>query len=233
MSASQPPDDRDGEQFSSPPCFMHEIDPAYSGFMPDRLQARDVARWRKAERDRLIATRLGLPVSEREKISHRIANQLDALIPDAPSPVISLYWPFRGEPDLRHWMGHACATGWRVALPVVIAKAKPLEFREWVPNAAMELGIWNIPFPANGEIVHPNVVIAPLVGYDQAGYRLGYGGGYFDRTLAALPSKPVIIGVGYQLGAIPTIYPQWHDIPMDWIVAGYDKPRSLKIPSPT
>jgi len=233
MSASDMPDNSDNGQFSSPPCFMHEIDPAYGGLLPDRTQARDVARWRKAERERLIAARLAMPASDREEASRLIGNQLDTLIPDAPSPVISLYWPFRGEPDLRKWMTQACAKGWRVALPVVIAKAQPLEFREWTPEVPMERGIWNIPIPANGEIVDPTVVIAPLVGFDSAGYRLGYGGGFFDRTLATLTTKPLIIGVGYSLGAMPTIYPQWHDIPMDWVITGHTAPRSNAVSSTT
>lgn len=233
MNANLRPDDEDPQQFSSPPCFMHEIDPVYGGLVPDRTQARDVGRWRKAKRERLIAARLALPAREREEIANRIADQVDTLIRDTPSPVVSLYWPFRGEPDLRNWMANTSARGARVALPVVIAKAQPLEFREWTPEARMERGVWNIPFPAHGEIVVPTVVIAPLVGFDSAGYRLGYGGGFFDRTLAALPSKPVIIGVGYSLGAIPTIYPQWHDIPMDWVVTGHEAPRSIEISSTT
>ena len=79
-----------------------------------------------------------------------------------------------------------------------------------------------IPVPAAGEEVCPDIVIAPVVGYDRNAYRLGYGGGYFDRTLAAIPRRPMIIGVGYSQAAIPTIYPQLHDIPMDKIVIERD-----------
>ena len=225
MSASDPSDQDDTREFSSPPCFMHEIDHVYGGMMPDPAQARDVARWRKAERERLIAARLALSVDVRMKISKLIADQLDAVIPDTPSPVVSLYWPFRGEPDLRGWMRRACVEGWRVALPVVTAKAQSLEFREWTPDCAMARGVWNIPFPAQGAVIAPDVVISPLVGFDNAGYRLGYGGGFFDRTLAAFTKKPLIIGVGYSLSSVPTIYPQWHDIPMVWIVTGEERPR--------
>jgi 5-formyltetrahydrofolate cyclo-ligase len=78
--------------------------------------------------------------------------------------------------------------------------------------------VWNIPVPKYGEEVYPDVVIAPVVGYDQSAYRLGYGGGFFDRTLAAIPKQPLVIGVGYSHAAIPTIHPQPHDIPMDKIV---------------
>lgn len=74
----------------------------------------------------------------------------------------------------------------------------------------------------------PDVVIAPVVGYDPACYRLGYGGGFFDRTLASLPARPRVIGVGYGAARVPTIYPQMHDIPMDLIVteAGTVRPQA-------
>lgn len=82
----------------------------------------------------------------------------------------------------------------------------------------MERGVWNIPAPADGEVLTPDVVLAPLVGFDPDGYRLGYGGGFFDRTLAALSPQPRAIGVGQAVAAIPTIHPQPQDIPMDAIV---------------
>jgi 5,10-methenyltetrahydrofolate synthetase len=82
----------------------------------------------------------------------------------------------------------------------------------------MERGVWNILVPARGPAVLPDVVIAPLVGYDGQSYRLGYGGGFFDRTLASMPRKPLTIGIGYVESRLATIYPQPHDIPMDVIV---------------
>jgi 5,10-methenyltetrahydrofolate synthetase len=108
--------------------------------------------------------------------------------------------------------------GGRCALPMVVKRNQPLAFRLWEPGTRLERGVWNIPFPADGAEVAPDVVIAPVVGFDSACYRLGYGGGFFDRTLAALPAKPRTIGVGYTCAAIATIYPQAHDIPMDAIV---------------
>lgn len=220
--------DRNGEDlphtggFASPPCFMHELDPVHGRTLPDAVQARDVSRWRKAERERLIAARLAVPIAEREQHARLIAKELDIITDGTIDTIISLYWPFRGEPDLRFWMSDACAAGVRTALPVVTAKGQPLTFREWKPGARLERGIWNIPYPADGEIIVPTVVVAPLVGFDPAGFRLGYGGGYFDRTLSALSTKPIAIGVGHPLAAIPTIYPQSYDIPMDWIVTGFE-----------
>ena len=214
----------DGEdspgQFASPPCFMHELDPSHLGMPVDPQQARDVACWRKCERERLIAARLAMPADERLEHAARMANDLDAFIAIAPETIISVYWPVRGEPDLRPWVTTLCKKGVRIALPVVAGEGLPLLFREWLPGAQMERGFGNIPFPAGGAAVLPTILVAPLVGFDSAGYRLGYGGGFLDRTLAHLRPRPLAIGVGYPVGLISTIYPQAQDIPMDWIVTG-------------
>jgi 5,10-methenyltetrahydrofolate synthetase len=86
----------------------------------------------------------------------------------------------------------------------------------------MTRGLWKIPYPAAGPDVVPTTVLAPLVGFDSKCYRLGYGGGFFDRTLAVMRRKPVVIGLGYPQLHISTIFPQRHDIPMNWIVTGSD-----------
>ncbi|MEP9388242.1 5-formyltetrahydrofolate cyclo-ligase [Mesorhizobium sp. KR9-304] len=178
----------------------------------------EIARWRKTERERLIAARLAVPAEARAAMSARIATQLDAIVADVSGRIVSLYWPFRGEPDLRPWLASLAARGGTPALPVVVEKAQPLIFRAYRPGDRLEKGVWNIPIPAEGDPVMPDIVIAPLVGVDPRNYRLGYGGGFFDRTLAALPQKPLVIGVGYETQRIPTIHPQPHDIPMDRIV---------------
>ena len=103
-------------------------------------------------------------------------------------------------------------------MPVVIAKNAPLVFRAWKSGDKLVSGAWNIPVPADGGEVIPDIVIAPVVGYDKNCYRLGYGGGFFDRTLAALSPRPIIIGVGYTQAAITSIHPLPHDIPMTVIV---------------
>ena len=113
-----------------------------------------------------------------------------------------------------------CKKGVRVALPALAGEGLPFLFREWLPGAQMERGFGNIPFPAGGAAILPTILVAPLVGFDSAGYGLGYGGGFLDRTLAHLSPRPLAIGVGYPIGLISTIYPQAHDIPMDWIVTG-------------
>src|SRR5690606_27706183 len=167
---------------------------------------------------RLIQARLAIPADERAAMSTSITTQLDAIIGEVSGRTISLYWPFRGEPDLRPWMASLVARGGTPALPLVMEKAQPLIFRAYRPGDRLEKGVWNIPIPAEGGPVIPDIVIAPLVGVDPQNYRLGYGGGFFDRTLASLPTKPLVIGIGYEMQRIPTIHPQAHDIPMDRIV---------------
>ncbi|WJR79181.1 5-formyltetrahydrofolate cyclo-ligase [Bradyrhizobium sp. NP1] len=182
------------------------------------MQQPDVTHWRKSERDRLIKERLALSVNTRKQNSDRIAELLDLAIGDVSGRVVSGYWPFRGEPDLREWLERLESRGSRCALPVVVKARAPLVFRVWRSGDKLERGVLDIPVPAAGEEVCPDVVIAPLVGYDRGGYRLGYGGGFFDRTLAAMRKRPLIIGVGYSQSEIQTIYPELHDIPMDKIV---------------
>jgi len=203
---------------------MHELSTIEAGPGTDAVQARDVARWRKAERERLIAARLALSVTEREEHTRLIARQLGLVVPHTPGTVVALFWPYRGEPDLRPWMLDIHRAGLRTALPVVVTKQEPLMFREWTPGAAMTRGVLNIPIPAEDARVLPTVVIAPLVGFDMACYRLGYGGGYFDRNLAAMTPKPLIIGVGHPIQKLTTIFPQAYDIPMNWIITGLSAP---------
>jgi 5-formyltetrahydrofolate cyclo-ligase len=211
------------ESGGSPPCFLHEL--GADGAPADAQQARDVARWRKAERSRLIALRSGLPREDRALRTAAIARALDEMIPVRAGEIVSVYWPIRAEPDLRSWMREACARGLRIALPVALQLWQPLRFREWRPDSPMARGLWKIPYPAAGDEVLPTTVLAPVVGFDPACYRLGYGGGFFDRTLAAMECKPTVIGVAYPQLRIPTIFPQPHDIPMDWIVTGSESLR--------
>jgi 5,10-methenyltetrahydrofolate synthetase len=210
----------ENEEYASPPCFMHRLDPASGMLSPttDPQQKADVMRWRKAERERLIAERLAIGAEERRSHAGRIAAGLDAALGDLAGRIVSAYWPFRGEPDLRSWMGSVSERGGVCALPMVIERHAPLAFRAWRPGDRLQPGVWNIPVPSDGPEIMPDIVIAPLVGFDDACYRLGYGGGFFDRTLAALPRRPRIVGVGYAQAAIRTIYPQPHDVPMDVIV---------------
>jgi 5-formyltetrahydrofolate cyclo-ligase len=179
----------------------------------------EVRPWRKALRADLIARRLSAPGDERARRDEAITARLRQVLPLRGDPQsIGFYWPFRGEYDPRPLMRTLHGLGVRLLLPVVVEWARPLVFREWRPGMRMVPGIWGIPVPAEGEAVLPDAVVAPLVGFDPQGYRLGYGGGYYDRTLAALPARPLAIGAGFDLSGLETIHPQPHDISMDLIV---------------
>lgn len=216
-------DDRPSRGYASPPCLAHEVDPAY--FDPlavDPQQAEDVARWRRAERLRLLDERANLPVATRQAAAQAIAVALDAFLTERfgslEGRTVSAWWPIKAELDLRFWLLGLGARGARAALPLVVEKGRPLAFRAWGHGTKMERGFWNIPVPAEGDFVTPDITLSPVVGWDSGCFRLGYGGGYFDRTLAAAASRPLAIGIGLQIARIRTIFPQPHDIPMAAII---------------
>lgn len=103
-----------------------------------------------------------------------------------------------------------------------------MHYRRWSGDAPDTVDECGIAAPAAGAVVVPEVVLVPCVGFTRAGFRLGYGGGYFDRTLEALAPHPVAICVAFEIARIPTIYPQPHDIPMDFVVteAGIHAPTA-------
>lgn len=191
-------------------------------------EARERARimeWRRGERARQIEARLRAPVSDRQVASARIAERLDGHFRGTgllrAGVTLSAYWPLRGEPDLRSWLGRLHEQGVICVMPVVVEKGAPLVFRRWSPGCAMEKGFWNIPVPAAPEEFIPRLLIAPVVGFDAQCYRLGYGGGYFDRTLARLRERGEpfhVAGVGYEMARLSSIEPLPHDIALQAIV---------------
>ncbi|WBU53603.1 5-formyltetrahydrofolate cyclo-ligase [Paracoccus sp. SCSIO 75233] len=216
-------DDKPERDYASPVCLAGEIAPDY--FDPGRVDERaaaDADRWRKAERARLIAARGTLDEAARAARDAAIAAHLDRVLAErfsgATGKVLAGYWPIRGEPDLRGWMAALTGQGLRLALPVVVSRDAALIFRPWTPDAAMRAGLWNIPEPDTDEVVQPDLMLAPTVGWDSARYRMGYGGGFYDRSLASLRRRPYAIGVGEEAGRLRTIYPQPHDEPLDLIV---------------
>jgi 5-formyltetrahydrofolate cyclo-ligase len=181
------------------------------------MDPTEVKAWRRQERTRLIALRKGTPQATRREWGTLITAELTAFL--APrTGALGVFWPFRREFDPRPLIETLTAAGRVVALPVVIDRHGPLEYRAWRPGEDLVSGVWDIPIPAKRGIVIPTMVLAPLVGFDGASFRLGYGGGYFDRTLAALTPRPFAIGVGFEFQRLDTIYPQPFDIPMNLIV---------------
>jgi 5-formyltetrahydrofolate cyclo-ligase len=181
------------------------------------MNPAELKAWRRAERERLIALRMAVPPATRRAAGEKIAASICDVLNERAG-VLGVYWPFRAEFDPRPLVEELIAAGRGVALPVVIDKKGPLEYRAWALGDTLIAGVWDIPIPEKREIVIPSAVLAPLVGFDRACYRLGYGGGYFDRTLAALSPRPLAIGVGFAFQEIDTIHPQPFDVPMDMIV---------------
>ncbi len=173
--------------------------------------------WRQRERARLLAARLAVSPAEREARTARIAAMLSPLLAPRNRGILGFYWPVRGEVDLRPLAPALIAGGWQLALPAVTGPADPLDYRAWEPGTPLGLGRYRIPEPESGATLHPDILLAPLVGFDAANYRLGYGKGYFDRTLALDP-RPVAIGIGFELSFVASVFPRRHDIPMDFIL---------------
>jgi 5-formyltetrahydrofolate cyclo-ligase len=166
----------------------------------------------------LLAKRFALPHAETGRIRLAISDRICGQFPELHGGVIGFYWPIKGEIDLHETLLNLVASGAGAALPVIEQKLQPLQFWRWRPGMKLGRGHWNIPVPTEPDPVQPTALLIPLVGFDAAGYRLGYGGGYYDRTIAAMRPKPLTIGVGYELGRLETIYPQAHDVPLDAIV---------------
>jgi len=182
------------------------------------MEQKELLRWRKSERARLIAVRETLDVAELDNFRHRIDSHLERAFPGLATARLAFCWPIRGEYDARHFARTLRERGALTALPVVVAPRQPLLFREWRPGVELANGALDIPYPVGSREVVPDAVLLPMNGWDEGGYRLGYGAGFFDRTLASLPKKPAVIGVTYELAKMPTIHPQSWDIPVDWIV---------------
>lgn len=151
---------------------------------------------------------------DREKATATLIAGLDRIVELEIGMTIAVYWPIRGEPDIRLWMRSAHAAGARLQLPVVIEEKAPLEFHRWTPKSRMTRGVWNILVPADCEAHVPDIVMEPLVGVDEQLYRLGNGRGFYDRTLVRIEPLPRIIGVGFHKCLLPTIYRMPRDVPM-------------------
>ena len=184
------------------------------------------------------AQRRNLAIAQRDRQSktdiaawnQSLQNHLLQCWPKPPGRIIGFCWPIKNEPDvfevIAQWARQMPLVA---ALPVVNGPNLPLAFRPWYPGAAMVTDRYGIPTPAEGDFVSPDVLLIPLNVFDAAGYRIGYGGGFFDRTLATLQPRPLAIGIGFEIGRVPDIFPEAHDQPLDWIVT---EAGATKIPNP-
>jgi 5-formyltetrahydrofolate cyclo-ligase len=185
------------------------------GFSPI---SEEVSAWRKGERARLLSERDALAGEVLAERRARIDVHIERAFPELVHGVLAFCWPYRNEYDARFLAAALRRRGARTALPVVVAPRTPLVFREWQPGVKLADGPLGIPYPVGSEEVQPDHVLLPMLGWDGDGFRLGYGGGFFDRTLASIAKRPRVIGVTYEQAYLKTIRPQPHDIPVDFVV---------------
>ena len=183
------------------------------------MMGPEVTAWRRSQRTMLLARREAMPQEARQHAAQAVASRLDEFVAARGYSSIGLYWPIKHEINLLSWaQALAQRSGVVLCLPVVVKRQAPLEYWRWRQGEPLGRGIWDIPIPTRRNVVLPALMLAPLVGFDRNNYRLGYGGGYFDRTLASLDPRPAVIGIGYAFSELDSIFPQSHDIPMDAVV---------------
>ena len=192
----------------------------------------DSALLRATLRRERLAARVALPTATHANLCARLATHLAAPLFARPATHIGFCSPVQNEFDARPLVARLIAAGWQASMPVVVEAAAPMVFRPWTPQSPMTTDRHGIPIPDTDAVsTAPTILLLPLVAFDAAGYRLGYGGGYFDRTLAACAMRPMTIGVGFELARLATVLPQAHDLACDVIVteAGW-QPHVASLP---
>ena len=169
-------------------------------------------------RKKLVAARLGLT----DRLERAVALQqvLRVWLVGRQERSIGAYWPIKGEfdplPALYRWAeGAPDDVTRRIGLPVADRESRSLRFHVWYPGCEMELDAYDIPKPKDTEEFEPEILIVPCLGFGPGGVRLGYGGGFFDRTLASLTPRPVTVGVSFTHGFLPLLRAGPVDKPLD------------------
>ena len=176
----------------------------------------DSTAWRRALRRDMVARRMALGEATHTQLSAHIVAHLKAQF--SPPKIVAFCWPIKHEPDVRSVIFDWIKSGSLATLPVVVDENQALTFRHWQPETPLVADRYGIPTPSNGDWLTPDLILLPLNGFDATGFRLGYGGGYFDRTLAILSPRPLAIGVGFEINRVESIRPEAHDQRLDWIV---------------
>ena len=186
----------------------------------DGMQAQE----KKSQRKALIEQRLNMP--DRQQRAALLQDVMRIWLVGRPDTVIGAYWPIKGEfdplPALHRWKEDGELIDQpqprRIGLPVVDKVHKTMVFHAWYPGCRMEEDAYGIPKPKDTEVIAPTLLFISCVGYGAGGHRLGYGGGFYDRTLAILEPRPYTVGLGFTQGFLPDLEPQAHDIALDAIL---------------
>jgi len=182
--------------------------------MPSLEPSRD----KKTLRRQLQAERQSL--TDRHQRAMHLQEVLRVWLMARGDKAIGAYWPIKGEfdalPALFRWTEadeERC-----IGLPVIDKLTKQLSFQMWFPGCEMEEDAYGIPKPKDTPVFHPTLLLVPCVGYGDGGVRLGYGGGFYDRTLAALQPRPYTVGLAYSFGYVPWLQAEPHDMPLDAVL---------------
>jgi 5,10-methenyltetrahydrofolate synthetase len=179
---------------------------------------------KKALRKTLIELRNALP--DRLMREDLLQRTLRIWLVGRPDTVIGAYWPIKGEfdplPALHRWKEDGELVEQpqlrRIGLPVVNKETMTMTFHAWYPGCPMEEDAYGIPKPKDTEVIVPTLLFSPCVGYGPGGYRLGYGGGFYDRMLSTLKPRPFTVGLGFGVGFVPDFEAEPHDIPLNAIL---------------
>ena len=192
--------------------------PRAIGALPDSAVSNIAQQQAKSLlRNTLKALRRAIDPATKHAWDDRIGARVIAWCRAHPHETLGVYWPLAGEPDLRPAYAEMAAAGVRLALPVVVERDAPLEFAEWIPGEATETDRLGVAVPSELRMIErPPALLVPCLGFNASGYRVGYGGGFYDRTLAPEP-KPATVGIAYacQLVAFDG---DAHDVPLDRMI---------------
>jgi 5,10-methenyltetrahydrofolate synthetase len=175
-------------------------------------------------RSELLTARMNMP--DRLQRAEMLQRAMRIWLVGREDVVIGAYWPIKGEfdplPALHRWKEDGELLDEplrrRIGLPVVDPQTKTLSFHVWYPGCPMQEDAYNIPKPKDTEEIFPTLLFVPCLGYAPGGYRLGYGGGFYDRTLASLTPKPHTVGVGFAQGYLDDFEPDEFDLPLDTLL---------------
>ena len=176
-----------------------------------KRKARTAASKRRAEAHEILKDTAGLAMAKRG---------LPAGL-DLAAGIVSGFIPYKSEITTVPMLSRLRRDGWQTCLPIVIAAEQPLIFRAWAPGDPLVPGVWDIPIPLDtaAELL-PDVLLVPMLAFDRKGFRLGYGGGFYDRTLEKLRElkKVVAIGVAYHAQMVGEVPVGIHDAPLDYVM---------------
>ena len=193
----------------------------------------------------LRAERAGMSVVARRQQSQKLCSILTNWLPGLDGRetlplIVAAYWPLKDEPDITPILYALSHAGHTVVLPVVAQRSAPLQFHRWSPGASMTAGNFGVMEPARTQAMQPDLLLIPTLGYTAQGDRLGYGGGYYDRTLAMMQEMrrtPLKIGIGWSEGLLTDKYPEYqpqaHDMPLQAILSAQGwSPEQPDTPTP-